>query len=254
MDSNERPPGPPRDLASALKRRAAFVGERRRCAVSRKDRSSCAGRSAISSWPRRRRMTSSRLFSTSSQTSASLSRNLSVSGLQRNGETGESADSQEVCPHNHLKFVQITCEEVFWPWSEVNGAELMELMSLSQEEFSNWFRKSPVKRANRRGCCGMWQSHRGTGEARRSAGPGPDDGGRRAADPRARGVGAGENRVPNRVDTRNGFGVFLCGCKSARSGDGGMCQVGTPDVGRAPVAFRRRVGAGKQPVGDITLA
>lgn len=58
---------------------------------------------------------------------------------------------QEVCPHNSPKFVQITAEEAFWPRQGVHGAKLVELMSLSQEEFSTRFRKSPVKRAKRRG-------------------------------------------------------------------------------------------------------
>jgi epoxyqueuosine reductase len=58
---------------------------------------------------------------------------------------------QEVCPFNNTKFVQITSEEAFWPRAGVHGAKLVALMSLSQEEFSARFRKSPVKRAKRRG-------------------------------------------------------------------------------------------------------
>lgn len=58
---------------------------------------------------------------------------------------------QEVCPHNSPKFVQITSEEAFWPREGVHGAKLVELMGLSQEEFSRRFKNSPVKRAKRRG-------------------------------------------------------------------------------------------------------
>ena len=58
---------------------------------------------------------------------------------------------QEVCPHNSPKFVQITSEEAFHPRAGVQGAELIELMGVDQEEFSRRFRKSPVKRAKRRG-------------------------------------------------------------------------------------------------------
>src|SRR5690606_15036318 len=46
---------------------------------------------------------------------------------------------------------KITSEESFWPRAGVHGAKLVELMSLSQEQFSSRFRKSPVKRAKRRG-------------------------------------------------------------------------------------------------------
>jgi epoxyqueuosine reductase len=58
---------------------------------------------------------------------------------------------QEVCPHNHPKFVQITSEEAFWPRRGVHGERLIELMGMDQEEFSRRFRNSPVKRAKRRG-------------------------------------------------------------------------------------------------------
>jgi epoxyqueuosine reductase len=58
---------------------------------------------------------------------------------------------QEVCPFNNSRFVQITSEEAFWPRAGVHGAKLVELMSLSQAEFSARFRRSPVKRAKRRG-------------------------------------------------------------------------------------------------------
>jgi epoxyqueuosine reductase len=59
--------------------------------------------------------------------------------------------SQEVCPFNTIKFVQLTSEEAFWSRAGVNGEKMVDLMSLSQEEFSARFRRSPVKRAKRRG-------------------------------------------------------------------------------------------------------
>jgi epoxyqueuosine reductase len=58
---------------------------------------------------------------------------------------------QEVCPFNNSRFVQITSEEAFWPREGVHGAKLVELMGLTQEQFSRRFNKSPVKRAKRRG-------------------------------------------------------------------------------------------------------
>ncbi|MDQ3555874.1 MAG: tRNA epoxyqueuosine(34) reductase QueG [Gemmatimonadota bacterium] len=58
---------------------------------------------------------------------------------------------QEVCPHNHPKFVQITSEEAFWPRRGVHGERLIELMGMDQAEFSRRFKNSPVKRTKRRG-------------------------------------------------------------------------------------------------------
>jgi epoxyqueuosine reductase len=58
---------------------------------------------------------------------------------------------QEVCPWNTPRFVQITDEEAFQPRAGVHGAALIELMAMDQAEFSRRFRKSPVKRAKRRG-------------------------------------------------------------------------------------------------------
>ena len=58
---------------------------------------------------------------------------------------------QEVCPHNNDRFAQITTEEAFWPRQGVHGERLIELMGMSQEEFSRRFKNSPVKRAKRRG-------------------------------------------------------------------------------------------------------
>src|SRR5690606_12278584 len=48
-------------------------------------------------------------------------------------------------------FVQITTEPAFRPREGVHGASLIELMGISQEEFSTRFRNSAVKRAKRRG-------------------------------------------------------------------------------------------------------
>jgi epoxyqueuosine reductase len=58
---------------------------------------------------------------------------------------------QEVCPHNNPRFVQVTREEAYWPRRGVHGARLIELMGMTQEEFSRRFKDSPVKRAKRRG-------------------------------------------------------------------------------------------------------
>jgi hypothetical protein len=58
-------------------------------------------------------------------------------------------NSQEVCPHNNPKFVQITSEEAFWPREGVRGANLIELVGMDQAEFSRRLKKSSVKRAKR---------------------------------------------------------------------------------------------------------
>jgi epoxyqueuosine reductase len=57
---------------------------------------------------------------------------------------------QEVCPYSR-KFSTPSSEAAFSPRAGVDGAPLVELMSLSQEEFSARFKGSPVKRAKRRG-------------------------------------------------------------------------------------------------------
>jgi epoxyqueuosine reductase len=57
---------------------------------------------------------------------------------------------QEVCPHS-LKFSTVSSEKAFWPREGVHGTPLVELMALSQEEFSRRFKGSPVKRTKRRG-------------------------------------------------------------------------------------------------------
>jgi epoxyqueuosine reductase len=67
----------------------------------------------------------------------------------QNAKVGHT--SQEVCPFNGPKFVQITLEATFLPRAGVHGAELIELMGMDQAEFSRRFKGSPVKRAKRRG-------------------------------------------------------------------------------------------------------
>jgi epoxyqueuosine reductase len=56
---------------------------------------------------------------------------------------------QEVCPWN--SFASDTSEPAFLPRAGVDGASLIELMGMSQEEFSRRFKGSAVKRAKRRG-------------------------------------------------------------------------------------------------------
>jgi len=56
---------------------------------------------------------------------------------------------QEVCPWN--SFAETTGEGAFLPRAGVDGASLIELMGMTQEEFSRRFKGSPVKRAKRRG-------------------------------------------------------------------------------------------------------
>jgi epoxyqueuosine reductase len=56
---------------------------------------------------------------------------------------------QEVCPWN--SFAEPTGEPSFLPREGVHGAELIELMGMSQEEFSRRFKGSAVKRTKRRG-------------------------------------------------------------------------------------------------------
>ncbi len=64
-----------------------------------------------------------------------------------NGQT-----SQEVCPWN--PFAETMGEGAFLPREGVDGAALIELMEMTQEEFSRRFKGSPVKRTKRRGRCG----------------------------------------------------------------------------------------------------
>ncbi len=56
---------------------------------------------------------------------------------------------QEVCPWN--SFSTDTAEDAFLPRAGVDGASLIELMGMTQEEFSRRFKGSPVKRTKRRG-------------------------------------------------------------------------------------------------------
>lgn len=60
-----------------------------------------------------------------------------------------SLDGAEVCPWN--SFAEPTAEAAFLPRSGVDGASLIELMGMDQEEFSRRFKNSPVKRTKRRG-------------------------------------------------------------------------------------------------------
>ncbi len=56
---------------------------------------------------------------------------------------------QEVCPWN--SFAETTGEDAFLPREGVDGAALIELMGMTQEEFSRRFKGSAVKRTKRRG-------------------------------------------------------------------------------------------------------
>jgi epoxyqueuosine reductase len=56
---------------------------------------------------------------------------------------------QEVCPWN--SFAEPTSEPAFLPRAGVDGASLIELMGMTQEEFSRRFKGSAVKRTKRRG-------------------------------------------------------------------------------------------------------
>jgi epoxyqueuosine reductase QueG len=57
--------------------------------------------------------------------------------------------SQEVCPWN--SFSEATGEAALVPRAGLDGAELIELMGMLQEEFSRRFKGSAVKRTKRRG-------------------------------------------------------------------------------------------------------
>ncbi|MDP9347556.1 MAG: tRNA epoxyqueuosine(34) reductase QueG [Gemmatimonadota bacterium] len=57
---------------------------------------------------------------------------------------------QEVCPFSR-KFSTPTTEPAFVERPGINGVPLVELMGMSQEEFSRRFKGSPIKRAKRRG-------------------------------------------------------------------------------------------------------
>lgn len=56
---------------------------------------------------------------------------------------------QDVCPWN--KFQQVTEHQEFMPRAKNINPDIEELKSLSQEEFSNRFKNSPIKRTKREG-------------------------------------------------------------------------------------------------------
>jgi len=62
---------------------------------------------------------------------------------------GSGQSSQEVCPWN--SFASDTAEEAFLPRAGIDGASLIQLLSLSQEDLSRRFKGSAVKRTKRRG-------------------------------------------------------------------------------------------------------
>jgi epoxyqueuosine reductase len=57
---------------------------------------------------------------------------------------------QEVCPWNR-RFAQVTAEPAFQPRSDGIAPRLLDLIALDEEGFRARFRRSPVKRAGRRG-------------------------------------------------------------------------------------------------------
>jgi len=57
---------------------------------------------------------------------------------------------QEVCPWNQ-KFAETAAESAYRAAPDTDGPSLVELMNLSEEEFSTRFSGSPLKRAKRRG-------------------------------------------------------------------------------------------------------
>ena len=56
---------------------------------------------------------------------------------------------QEVCPWN--SFAEPTNEPAFLAREGLDGASLIEWMTMTQEEFSRRFKDSPIKRTKRRG-------------------------------------------------------------------------------------------------------
>jgi epoxyqueuosine reductase len=72
---------------------------------------------------------------------------------------------QEVCPWNH-RFAQETTDPAYQPGPWTDGPSLLDLLSLSQEEFAAAFSGSPVKRTKRGGLLrnaviglGNWLEH-----------------------------------------------------------------------------------------------
>lgn len=62
------------------------------------------------------------------------------------GHTG-----QEVCPWNSPKFVQLTAESDFTAREHVSARKLIELMSMTEEEWDVFSRGSAIRRAKRSG-------------------------------------------------------------------------------------------------------
>lgn len=58
---------------------------------------------------------------------------------------------QEVCPWNGPKFVQLTREKDFAPSAHVTHRELIELMSMTEDEWDTFSQGSPIRRAKRSG-------------------------------------------------------------------------------------------------------
>ncbi len=58
---------------------------------------------------------------------------------------------QEVCPWNSDKFVQLATEKDFAPRAHVNGRKLIELMSMTEDEWDVFSRGSAIRRAKRVG-------------------------------------------------------------------------------------------------------
>ncbi|MBB4637864.1 HEAT repeat domain-containing protein [Longimicrobium terrae] len=66
-------------------------------------------------------------------------------------QPGSRHISNEVCPFNNSKFVQITREPAFLAREGLDGPSLIEWMGMTQEDFSRRFKNSPIKRTKRRG-------------------------------------------------------------------------------------------------------
>jgi epoxyqueuosine reductase QueG len=99
-----------------------------------------------------------------------------------------------VCPFSR-KFSTPTAETAFWPREGVHGAELTELMSLSQEEFSRRHKGAAVNRTKHRALLRNVAVALGNWLAGGGAGAGGGAHRRGAAVAGARSVGAGADRV-----------------------------------------------------------
>jgi len=60
---------------------------------------------------------------------------------------GSWQSSQEACPWNGPKFVQLTREQDLRPRERMSGPELIRLMGMSDEEWDHFSQGSPVRRA-----------------------------------------------------------------------------------------------------------